>query len=123
MSIPASERVAQLITQGAEALRAGDRARAHDLLSQALRLDPQSEQAWLWLSGAVATDEQRRYCLQRVVALNPDNAAAVRGLAALGGATPPAPAATPARPASSQPVAPPTPAATLQQAWPAWLPV
>ncbi|HWQ13761.1 MAG TPA: tetratricopeptide repeat protein, partial [Roseiflexaceae bacterium] len=101
----ARERASALIDQGAAALKAGDRARAQELLGQALRLDPRNERAWLWMSGVVTRDDQRRQCLERVLAINPQNEAARRGLANLaqpsGGQPPPAPdqpAPTPAQP-------------------------
>jgi membrane protein YdbS with pleckstrin-like domain len=39
--------------------------------------------AWLWLSGAVETDRERAVCLQKVLQVDPDNAAAMRGLSKL----------------------------------------
>src|SRR5262245_12069750 len=72
-----------LLAQGIAALKAGDRAGARDLLAQVIRLNPSDERAWLWLSGAVETDDERRRCLERVLQINPQNAAAQRGLAAL----------------------------------------
>jgi Tfp pilus assembly protein PilF len=83
MSDPAAkERASALTDQGITALKAGDRDRARELLGQAIRLDPRSERAWLWLSGVVTTDEQRRQCLERVLALNPANEAASRTFSA-----------------------------------------
>jgi len=53
---------ADLLTQqGITALQANDKARAHDLLGKALHIEPHNEQAWLWLSGAVQSDAERRY--------------------------------------------------------------
>jgi tetratricopeptide (TPR) repeat protein len=62
-------------------LRAGNKAEAETLLLRVVAADETHEQAWLWLSGAVQTDEDRRVCLENVLALNPDNAAARQGLA------------------------------------------
>src|SRR5262245_43586923 len=72
-----------LVDQSIAALRGGDKARAAELLAQAIQLDPNHEQAWLWLSGIVATDAERRFCLERVRAINPNNAAAQEGLTIL----------------------------------------
>lgn len=72
-----------LLEQGMAALRAGDRALARRLLARAAREDTQSEQAWLRLSGAVENDKERFLCLSRVLAANPDNESARRGLAGL----------------------------------------
>ena len=54
------------LAQGIAAVKAGRRAEARELLIQVIRQDRRNEKAWLWLSGAVETDEQRRTCLQRV---------------------------------------------------------
>src|SRR6185295_270664 len=72
-------------------LQANDKRRAYDLLGRAVQLEPHSEQAWLWLSGAVDSAAERRYCLERVLAINPHNAAALRGLAILPPALPVSP--------------------------------
>jgi hypothetical protein len=77
-SIPAS--VEQLISAGISALREGDRARAYALLCKSLQFDSGNEQGWLWLSGAVDSDAERRYCLERVLALKPHHTVARRGL-------------------------------------------
>lgn len=74
---------AELINQAIEALNIGDRVHARALLSAALRLDPGNARAWLWLSGAVDSPLQQRECLARVLALDPRNVAAQRGLQAL----------------------------------------
>lgn len=78
-----------LLEQGIAAARAGDRARARQLLKQALQADQRSEQAWLWLSSVVDTDEERARCLQSVLAINPHNQLAQRGLDKLTGAPSP----------------------------------
>jgi tetratricopeptide (TPR) repeat protein len=90
----------KLLSAGIEALKAGDSARARELLGQAIRRNPRDERAWLWLSGAMGTDEERRQCLERVLQINPNNAAARSGLATLAAA-----ASAPAR--SAAPSAPP----------------
>jgi hypothetical protein len=69
-----------LLQQGIEALKAGRKAEARKLLAQVVQQDQRNETAWLWLSGAVDTDEQRRYCLENVLKVNPANVMARRGL-------------------------------------------
>jgi hypothetical protein len=64
-----------LLTQGVTAL-----------LAQAVQQDLHNEQAWLWLGSAADTDEQRRQCLGRVLAINPGNKIAQRGVARRSGA-------------------------------------
>ena len=72
-----------LLQQGIAALRAGDKAQARQLFSQAIRQDPRNEQAWLWLSGALETTQDKLMCLNKVLVINPANEAAQRGIAAL----------------------------------------
>jgi hypothetical protein len=62
------------------ALKAGRKPEAGELLEQATEQDSDNEKAWLWLSGAVDTDQERQRCLERALAINPDNAYAQRGL-------------------------------------------
>ena len=73
----------ELLSQGIAALKAGQKAKARGLLEQATQQDKQNEMAWLWLSGAVDTDDERRMCLQRVLAINPGNESARLGLQGL----------------------------------------
>ncbi|HEY0603128.1 MAG TPA: hypothetical protein VGD58_09465, partial [Herpetosiphonaceae bacterium] len=69
-----------LIAEGREALHAGDKARAQELLQTAVRLDPHSEEAWLWLSGVFSAPDDMAECLQRVLEINPHNEQAQEGL-------------------------------------------
>lgn len=72
--------VDRLVEQGILAVKAGDRLRARQLLSQAVKQDPRHEQAWLWLASAHDDVEFRRICLEKVLALNPNNLQAKQGL-------------------------------------------
>src|SRR5262249_29913032 len=83
MHIAASDQADLLTRQGIAALQSNDKLRAYQILGQAVQFAPHNEQAWLWLSGAVATDAERRYCLEQVLVINPHNRAAQRGLALL----------------------------------------
>jgi tetratricopeptide (TPR) repeat protein len=69
------------LTAGIAAAKAGKRAEARDLLLRVVDADENNIQAWLWLSGVVTTLEDREVCLQNVLALDPVNEAAERGLA------------------------------------------
>jgi tetratricopeptide (TPR) repeat protein len=62
------------------AYKEGRKTEAEQLFRQVLKLDPSNETAWLWLSSAVATYEERRACLEKALEINPDSAAAKRGL-------------------------------------------
>ncbi len=104
-----------LTKQGAAALQSNDKARAYDLLGRAVQMAPQNEQAWLWLSGAVESAAERRYCLEQVLVINPHNAAAQRGLSMLPPTMPVSPFQDEAPPELSVPEPAPvaTPAAAL----------
>jgi Tfp pilus assembly protein PilF len=93
----ASPQVQQLIQQGAQALKANNKALAKSLLMQATELDERSETAWLYLSAAVDSLEEQQICLENVLAINPTNERARKGLAIIqqklgkSAAPPPAP--------------------------------
>ncbi|HSD82777.1 MAG TPA: tetratricopeptide repeat protein [Anaerolineae bacterium] len=69
------------LTNGIAAAKAGKRAEARELLLRVVDADENNVQAWLWLSSVVTTLEDREVCLQNVLALDPVNEAAQRGLA------------------------------------------
>jgi hypothetical protein len=96
------------------AAKAGRKAEARQLLEAVLDADERNERAWLWLSGAVDSDEERTICLENVLSINPDNQAARRGLAMLRAARAAA-SAPPIRPlpapGPAAPAGPPSPGA------------
>jgi hypothetical protein len=69
------------------AAKTGRNVEARALLEAVLEVDERNEQAWLWMSGVVDSDEERIICLENVLTINPRNEAARQGLATLG-ATP-----------------------------------
>src|SRR5512140_300603 len=77
-----------ILREAVEALRQGDRVRARDLLTRMLKTDQNNATYWVWLSAAVDTQKERIYCLQSALRLEPENAAAKRGLTMLGGLPP-----------------------------------
>lgn len=68
------------LAEGIAATKMGQRDVARQHLQNVLRTDPNHETAWLWMSGLVDTPQQKRDCLQRVLALNPGNEMARRGM-------------------------------------------
>lgn len=54
-----------------------------DLFLQGLRENSNLEMDWLWLATQVGCDAERRYCLRRALAINPESRLARRGLAHL----------------------------------------
>lgn len=67
-----------------EALRAGNRTRARELLTDLLKTDQNNATYWVWMSAAMDTAKERVYCLQTALKLDPENATAKRGLILLG---------------------------------------
>lgn len=68
------------LTDGIAAAEAGKRAEARELLLRVVSADENNAPAWLWLSGVVTTLEDRELCFENVLALEPENDAAQRGL-------------------------------------------
>jgi hypothetical protein len=97
-----------ILQLGIEAARDGNKEEARNLFRLLTRQDPDSVQAWLWLAGVAENREERQAALERVVALDPSNEMALKGLQALGvrpHANKPAP--TPAPVAVPSPEPPP----------------
>ena len=76
----ATSTVDDLLKQGITAAKAGDKTRARELLLLAIEVDDHNELAWLWLSGVVESNADRRVCLENVLTINPTNAAALKGM-------------------------------------------
>jgi flagellar basal body-associated protein FliL len=87
-----------ILQQAIEIIKKGDKETGKQLLERVIRNDPSNETAWLWMSAVVDTDEERQRCLERVLAINPNNELARQGLEALRQkqvAKPPQPEPTP----------------------------
>lgn len=61
-------------------IQAGERAQAQRLLTEILSADSRHEGAWLWLAVCVDQVERKRYCLQKILGINPTNEQARRQL-------------------------------------------
>ena len=83
-SLNVQSRAQDLLRQGIAAARAGQTDLARQLFARTLQLDPQNEQAWLWLSGVAQSDEERIQILEQLLKINPNNEHAIKGLQALG---------------------------------------
>lgn len=73
----------EMLALGIAAVKSRKTEEAQDWLVKLLQIDRFNEQAWLWLSGAADDDQDRLDCIHEVLKINPDNAVAQRGLAAL----------------------------------------
>lgn len=74
--------IPDLVHQAIAAAKAGRRREARALLARALQKNPQHVTAWLWMSGVVDSPQEQVECLRRVLAIDPENAVARKGLAA-----------------------------------------
>ena len=83
-----ADEVDTLFQEAVEALQAGDRARAKDLLTRLLKTDQNNVNYWVWMSAATETAKERVYCLQTARRIDPEHAAAKRGLILLGALPP-----------------------------------
>lgn len=71
------------VRQAVEALKAGRKLEARELLMAVVDQDERHEQAWLYLSALVDTLEEQQICLENVLAVNPTNEKARKGLEAV----------------------------------------
>ncbi len=77
-----------LFQEAVDALRGEDRPRAKELLTRLIKADQNNVNYWIWMSAAVETTKERIYCLQTALNIDPENAAAKRGLILLGALPP-----------------------------------
>lgn len=74
---------ALLSQQGTRLMEQGQTERAYELFNQAIELDPANIEAWLGKGLVAHQPTERLICLQRVLALEPDNAPAKVALSQL----------------------------------------
>lgn len=68
-----TDNILELLRQGIEAAKAGNRAGARQAFERVVDIDPQNEKGWFWLASVVDTDEERKICLDNVLQINPAN--------------------------------------------------
>lgn len=73
-----------LLQEAIDAIQEEKFDRARDILTRLLRADQKNPTYWLWMSAAVQTAKEKRYCLETVLRLDPDNELAQQGLALMG---------------------------------------
>jgi hypothetical protein len=71
----------QLLRDGIEAAREGDRKKARELLEKVVELEENNEKGWLWLASVMDNEEERRICFANVLQINPDNERAQKEMA------------------------------------------
>jgi pimeloyl-ACP methyl ester carboxylesterase len=72
-----------LFQTGYTAFKTGDKPRASAILAQLVQQYPRSERGWYLLGMCMDAADQREYCFQRVLEINPNNADAQKHLAVL----------------------------------------
>lgn len=77
-----------MLREAIDAISKGQRVRARDLLTRLLRTDQANAEYWLWMSSVVETQNERVYCLESALKLDPSNSAARQGLILLGARKP-----------------------------------
>jgi uncharacterized protein YvpB len=75
----------QILSQAASAVQAGHLPEARRLIRQAVEGDPSSFTAWALLLETAQNDQQKRFCLQKMLHLNPSHAASRQAWAQLTG--------------------------------------
>lgn len=68
----------ELLEAGKQALETGKSHRAYKLWREAATLEPGDERAWVALLDVIASEEDRRVCLQNIISINPGNERARR---------------------------------------------
>lgn len=71
---------ASVLEQGIRAAKGGDREGAREILSRFVELEPGSEAGWLWLASLHTELPAVAHCLERALAINPDNRQAGQAL-------------------------------------------
>ena len=87
----------RMFIEAKNAINAGQRSRARDLLTRLLRTEQNNVEYWLYMSTVVDTKKEQVYCLENVLKYDSNNETAVRGLILLG-EMPPDETITPVRP-------------------------
>jgi len=79
---------AEMFNEAVQAVKAGQRKRAKDLLTRLLKTEPNNAEHWIWMSAVVETEKEQIFCLQKAYKLDAASMAARRGLVLLGAMSP-----------------------------------
>ena len=76
------------LNQAIALIKAGNKPAALPILKELIQANPQDENAWLWLYSCVGEAEQKKFCLQKALEINPGNRQAQLAWQKLSGSTP-----------------------------------
>ncbi len=68
-----STQIKELMQDGIEKARLGERAEAREVFEQVIALDDKNEKAWFWLASVLDDEARKKVALSTVLMLNPDN--------------------------------------------------
>jgi len=74
------DEIEDLYLSGIASVKAGNRRLAQAFFKRVIRINPRHEGAWLWLSEVLDDPDDRIYCLEAALALDPNNEKARMGL-------------------------------------------
>jgi len=90
------------LSQAISLIKAGNKQAAYPILRQLIQEEPNNEQGWLWMFACADRPEQKRYCLQKALEINPNNNDARKALEKLSGNIPTPTPVEPTRPKIQQ---------------------
>ena len=93
-----------MLEQAIAQIKAGEIEKAKPLLIDWLKQNPNDENGWLWMVRCVTDTQQQRYCLAKVLKINPQNQYALRSLRHLTIPVSPSTQPKPSQPPPMQPV-------------------
>jgi tetratricopeptide (TPR) repeat protein len=94
----------QKLDQAVALIKAGNKQTAIPILKNLIQEEPNNEQVWLWMFTCVDKPEQKKYCLQKALEINPNNTDARKAFEKLLGKEALPSSAQPMRSQSQQPV-------------------
>jgi len=69
-----------LLREAITSVKSGNRSWAQECLGRVIKTDPYNEEAWLWMSLVLDTPAEKRFCLEKALAINPQSTQAQAGL-------------------------------------------
>lgn len=68
------------LNEAIQLIKAGNKQAAIPLLKEILQANPRDENAWLWMYACVSKVEEKKFCLQKALEINPENQQARKAL-------------------------------------------